>query len=369
MTFSYKEDIEQAKRRVEAWWNGEILDRGVIQAPAPRHPSRMADEIKDTSSWSQEEFRDYFLNPDLVIPRLEKKLKGSYFGGESFPVMFPVSIGMVAITANYLGCPIKYVSTETTWHDPIIDDWERAPVIEYRPNDELWLASRSLLESAVRASDGYSVGCPDLNGPTELLGLLRDNERLAMDFYDHPGMIKPALGRINQAWHRYWQECAAITGPSGGNFHWMGFWSDKPSIDLQSDFSCMISCAQFDEYFLPFIEEQTRMVERTMYHLDGPGAIRHADSLLSLPKLSGIQWIQGAGGGSVLKYLPLLRKIQDAGKLLSLFCAKSEIDRLYEELEPEGLFPIVTDCASPEEAEEVVRRVSRLCQRKGSVHA
>jgi hypothetical protein len=31
------------------------------------------------------------------------------------------------------------------------------------------------------------------------------------------------------------------------------------------------------------------MVERTIYHLDGPDAIRHLDALLELPALDGIQ--------------------------------------------------------------------------------
>ena len=36
---------------------------------------------------------------------------------------------------------------------------------------------------------------------------------------------------------------------------------------------------------VPALDQQTRWVERTVYHLDGPGAIRHLDALLSLPEL------------------------------------------------------------------------------------
>ncbi len=364
MAEPYKEDLEAAKRRVEAWWYGQIVDRAVVQAAAPRPVAgASAPAAPEGSSWTQEQLRRYFTDPELVVPRLTRRLRLTHFGGESFPVMFPVSIGMVAITANYLGCPMRFLSTETTWHDPVIDDWDRAPTFHYDPQNPLWLASLKLLSAAVEKSDGYFVGCPDLNGPTEVLGLMRDNERLALDFYDYPDRIKPALASINRAWHRYWQECTAITQRTGGYFYWMGFWSERPSIDLQSDFSCMLSVDQFNEYFLPFIEEQTRLAERTMYHLDGPGAIRHTDALLALPRLTGIQWIQGAGGGSVLKYLPLLKKIQHAGKLVSLFCGKREVETVYQELAPEGLFAIVTDCDSPYESQEVVRLVERLSVR------
>jgi hypothetical protein len=358
----YKDDIETAKKRAEAWWHGEILDRAAIQVRAPKQTGgedSLGREQLDTSSWSQETYREYFTDPELVIPRLKEGMSATYFAGESFPVMYPVSIGMVAITANYLGCPMRFVSSNTTWHDPIIDDPAVLPSFEYDPDNQWWVASQRLLESAVADADGYFVGCPDLNGPTEALSLLRDHQRLAVDFYDSPDYIKPALAKINHAWLRYWQECTAIAQRTGGYFYWMGFWSDRPSIDLQSDFSCMISSKHFDEFFLPYIAEQTEMVERTIYHLDGPGAIRHTDALLSLPKLTGIQWIQGAGGGSVLEYIPLLQKIQRAGKLLSAFCATAELEKLFDELEPEGLQLIVTDCASPEEADDILRHVEK----------
>ena len=368
MSFIYKEDIEEAAKRVEAWWHGEILDRAVVQVRAPKGKNSVgtpgARRNIDTSSWTHEQYREYFTNPDSVITRLREDLAGIHFGAEAFPVMYPVSIGMVAITANYLGCPMRFVSSSTTWHDPIIEDWSRQPSYEFDPQNEWWIASKRLLQAAVDRSDGYFVGCPDLNGPTEVLSLLRDHERLALDFYDNPGRIKPALAKINQAWYRYYEECAAITRKTGGNFYWMGFYSERPSIDLQSDFSCMMSREHFNEYFLPYIEEQTRMVERTIYHLDGPCAMQHADALLELPKLTGIQWIQGAGGGSVLQYIPLLRKIQKAGKLVSAFCEKGELERLFDELEPEGMFLIVTDCESVDEANAVIELVARKSGRR-----
>ena len=359
----YKDDIEKAKGRVEAWWNGEIIDRAAIQVRAPKdigdNNSSAARRQIDTSEWSQEQYKEYFTNPTQVIPRLREALSSTYFGGEAFPVMYPVSIGMVAISANYLGCPIRFVSSRTTWHDPIIDDVNELPAFAYDPDNEWWIASKNLLECAVSDADGYFIGCPDLNGPTEILSLLRDHQRLAVDFYDNPDYIKPALAKINQAWFQYWKECTDTTRKVGGYFYWMGFWSDRPSIDLQSDFSCMISTEHFDEYFLPYIAEQTEMVERTIYHLDGPGAIRHADALLSLPKLTGIQWIQGAGGGSVLQYIPLLQKIQRAGKLVSAFCGKSELETLFQELSPEGLHLIVSDCGGEIEAEAILKKVAQ----------
>ncbi|MBA7657747.1 hypothetical protein ES703_65689 [subsurface metagenome] len=31
----HKEDVEESRARVEAWWNHEVIDRAVVQVTAP----------------------------------------------------------------------------------------------------------------------------------------------------------------------------------------------------------------------------------------------------------------------------------------------------------------------------------------------
>ncbi len=92
--------------------------------------------------------------------------------------------------------------------------------------------------------------------------------------------------------------------------------------------------------------------------LDGPDAIRHLDSLLSLPKLSGIQWIPGAGSPPMTEWIPLLKRIQNAGKLQHLICQKGEVRKLLRELEPEGIL-LDTICGSVKEADQLISEVRR----------
>lgn len=214
------------------------------------------------------------------------------------------------------------------------------------------------MERVAEGAAGYSVCIPDLNGPTEILARLRGTEQLALDFVDNPEYIEPTICKITDAWFRYWQESAKVVGRTGGNYHWMGIWSDRPSIDLQSDFSCMISPQMFQESFLPSIERQTRLVERTVYHLDGPGAIKHLDALLDLPLLDGIQWVPGAGAKPMANWIPLLQRIQKGGKLVYAACQKDEVKILLRELEPEGLM-LVTQCDDIDECKELLRSVER----------
>jgi len=366
MDLVYKEDWPQVQERYEAWWHGEIVDRAVIQVYAPREPSRAFEFLDDPGELPEEELFNWFTDPGQVIPRLERRIEATYWGGDAFPLMFPVSVRLVAILAAYLGCPYRiFPGGNTGWADPIIKDWAERPELAFDPCNEWWCISKRLLDAAAKRAPGrYYVGIPDLNGPGEIVARLRGTEELAVDVIDHPQEVKEAVEKVNRAWLRYWEACHGVIHQwVGGYIHWMSIWSESPSTDLQCDFSIMISPEMFEEFFLPAIEQQTEWVGRTIYHLDGPGAVRHVDALLALPKLDGIQWIPGAGAPPVSEWMPLLKKIQGAGKLLQLYCEKWEVEKLLTELKPEGVL-LSTICTSVEEAETLVRQVERWSARR-----
>ena len=52
----------------------------------------------------------------------------------------------------------------------------------------------------------------------------------------------------------------------------------------------MVSKETFDDLFLPGIRQECRHAEASLYHLDGPNALTHLDSLLEIPELDAIQW-------------------------------------------------------------------------------
>jgi hypothetical protein len=364
MELSTKEDCQQAKDRINAWWNGEVIDRAVVMATAPKAHVNVQEyhSLFSAVGATHAEMLDWFTNEEAVIQRLEKYVHSTYWGGEAIPYVLPVSVNLVAITAAYLGCPYHlFPGSNSAWAEPVISDWDHLQNFSFDPENEWWKISRKLLNAlSARAQGQYYIGVPDLNGPGEMLALLRGTQTLAIDLLEHePELFRGVIDQANFAWLRYWQaSVGAIHQWVDGYMYWMGIWSDRPSIDLQNDFCCMISPKLFNEIFLPSLEQQTQWVERTIYHLDGPGAIRHLDALLSLPRLSGIQWVPGAGSPPMSQWLPLLRRIQTKGKLLALNCEPWEVEALVTGLEPEGLL-LSTSCASEEEARELLKKVNR----------
>ena len=106
-----------------------------------------------------------------------------------------------------------------------------------------------------------------------------------------------------------------------------------------NDFSCMISTDMFVDVFLPGIIEECRFLDRSIYHLDGPGALRHLDVLLDIPELDAVQWVSGAGNGGFVEWVDVYQKIQGAGKSMQVTGVRlQDLDLLFESLRPEGVW-------------------------------
>ncbi len=355
-----KKDTNEVVQRAEAWWNGDPDAGPLVAVTAP-----LPDAVP-YSGPTTDELDAWWTDPDYVIPRLEHQLTGTFYGGAAMPVIFPVATGLVAITCKYLGAPNRYIDRNTSWSDPIIEDWATRPLLNFDENNLWWRKSRALLEAGVELirSKGYEafVGIPDLNGPTEVLAGLRGTQKLAMDFYDNPEDIRPALREVQDAWFEAFNRSSAIANRCGGHYCWMRVPSQEPMIDLQSDVSCLLSKEMFDEHFLPFIREQAERIDRTIYHLDGPGAIRHLDSLLEIDSLDGIQWVQGAGAGRMSEWIDLCKRILVGGKLLHVACDPDEVEVLCRSLDSSRMF-LTTSAGSKAEAESLLATAERAGRR------
>ena len=80
--------------------------------------------------------------------------------------------------------------------------------------------------------------------------------------------------------------------------------------------------------------------------------------MLSLPELQAIQWVPGAGHGGIQQWLPLIERIQKAGKGVWVSVGPEEVEPLLVAPKPEGLL-ISTHCRAEGEARALVERVAR----------
>ena len=115
------------------------------------------------------------------------------------------------------------------------------------------------------------------------------------------------------------------------------------------------------DLFLPALETRAASVEKTIWHLDGPGELPHLDKILSLPWVHAVQALPGAGIPDPLQWMEVYKKIQAAGK--SLYIANMvSLDQarvLARELKPEGLM-IPVSVRSKRDADEFLKELKNM---------
>ena len=173
---------------------------------------------------------------------------------------------------------------------------------------------------------------------------LRGTDNLMIDFLEEPEKVKEAIGKIVKVLISTGDNLFDIIRENnlGGSMHaWMQTWCPGRHMQLQCDISVMISPQIYEEFFLPELEETARWLDRAIYHFDGQEQIRHLDMILSVRKIDMIQWTPVAGQPCTSDFIPVLQKIQRAGKGLVLIPQAWEVEKLLSELSPRGLQLVV----------------------------
>jgi hypothetical protein len=247
-----------------------------------------------------------------------------------------------------------------------VQDWAEHPQLRIDPENRWWRLYLQLLRESVRAGEGkWVTGYPDLHSGIDALSAIRHPENLAMDLLHHPDAIHRAMRQVTDLWKFVVDTASDIILPAGqGTSNWTMGWSKDRFLCIgQNDFSCMISSAMFETFCGRDNLESCAHVDHSLYHLDGPGAVRHLPFLLRLPRLNCIQWIQGAGSPLPSQWVPLLRQIQQGGRSVQLYYGpghgdgadlKHELDVLCATLDPARLF-IWATVDSATTAEDLVR--------------
>ena len=75
-----------------------------------------------------------------------------------------------------------------------------------------------------------------------------------------------------------------------------------------------------------------------VFHVDGKGVANHIDTIMAVPDVHAIQWVQGVGDDlPILQWIPLIKKIQ-AKKPVIVDLQPHELEPFIEQMEPEGIF-------------------------------
>lgn len=353
MPIEHIPDWEQRIARQDAFWQREIIDRPVVLAVVPKAKQKHPWPKQKTYPTIREKWMDSEYFAELM---LACSLNNEYLG-DALPTACP-NLGPEVFSA-YFGCELEY-GESTSWSIPNLEDWADVDKIRFSEDNFYWKKIEEITDTLLEVGKGrFYTGITDLHPGGDAIVAFRDPARLNIDMIEHPDEIKRLLDYINATYFKvldhYFNKLIshgqAITC-------WAGIVSTKKWYVPSNDFSCMISKEMFDDVFLPGIREECRHTEASIYHLDGPDALRHLDSLLDIDELNAIQWVYGAGNGKASDWMHVYKKCQKAGKGLQIHLMPDEVDFFMENLRPEGLWINLIGVANKEEAEALINKIA-----------
>lgn len=345
-----KPDLGEAARRWEASYAMELIDRppvwmtcrkpGVKAAPGPNYLQKRTADI------------------DALLDAVERCAESVWWGGDSIPQWMP-SLGPDEMAA-YCGCGdlvFSEDSPDTNWARPFVEDWENTRL---RIDDRSPSLNRTLeiyRRGAERFKGKLLLTPPDLHSNLDLLAAVRGAERLCMDLLDTPELIDRAMEQARAVFRDLW---SAVR--TAGRMDELGFCQNFYSMEgaamLQCDFSCMIHPELYRRWALPALEEEAAIVRHAVYHWDGPGALVHWDAVMACRGFYAVSYVPGDGHGRLSDHLPMLRRIQEAGKVAHVGGTPDEIRRMHKELRHDRVvYYLAPD--TPREGEELLKWLTK----------
>ncbi len=284
----HDEDWDEIRDLYTAWWTGRKPHRPVLAVVAPREkplpcPPAPAPPETPRAAW---------LDHEGNARRFESSLAASYHGGCMVPYITP-SLGPGALNVFLGATPV--FTPETVWYSRLRAD-PASLRLRFDPRNEYWQWTLRATDHFLRAGRGkYLTGLPDLIEGLDVLAALLGTEELLTCLLDCPGEIHRLLRELEPL---YWRVFDAlhekVRDERGGNlFIAFQIWGPGKTLKSQCDFAAMISPAMFEEFVCPALERQCARAGFSVFHLDGPGAIRHLDLLLKVPSLTAVQWTPG----------------------------------------------------------------------------
>ncbi|HOK80953.1 MAG TPA: hypothetical protein PK165_07600 [bacterium] len=341
MELKYKPDFEQARIRWRHFWNKELYKRPILMAGCYKKGVRK--QFHDV--FSLRYYRAYNGLWQQQIDLFNEWAECFDFLGDGVPSLSP-DFGPDQFAAFY-GANLRFSeqSKHTSWAEPIIDDWDKFLPLKFNPLNETFqklLAYTRFIAEDARGK--YLVSDIDRHSNIDALLALRGAEKLCMDLYDRPEIIEKAMLKLRKDFpliSDMLYKAGIDNSGLGTTVSWTsGFYSEKKFSVVQADFICMMSPEMFRKFVLPALEEEIEYYDYSYFHLDGPGALKHLDDILSIRKLSVLQWQPGDGQKPNFQWLDILKKAQKAGKAVHVFGNSMQpltaeiVKKLHKELEP-----------------------------------
>jgi hypothetical protein len=289
----------------------------------------------------------------------------TYYGGDALP-LWQNFVG-AGVLASIFGNPYTFTD-DTVWVDqqPFLQDIDHRQPLIFDTAGPMWdLVTRTTESFSKNAGHEYFSGITDIGGGLDTACAIRGTQQLLIDMFECPEAVERLMEEIDWGWFKCYDALDRLIRENTEIVigSWMPIWCPHRWYALQSDTSAMISPKMYERFVLPSIIRQAKYLDRTLYHLDGPQAIRHLDMVLDVKEITGVEWVAGPyetvdRGGE--QWYPMFEKIQKAGKnLIIRYAWPQSVPKLLENISHRGLF-VSAECRNEEDGRALLNIMEKM---------
>ena len=351
MPLEYIENWEMRLKRQDAFWLREIVDR-----PPVMLEYTVDSNLDSIQTLSHANYFDVWTDIDYQVNRTVQRIKNTRYLGDSLPIACP-DLGPDYFFSLF-GGELRFMQ-DTSYIEPFVNDYQEFRGLAVQESNVYARIMASLYDAFLDVGKGlFHTGIPDIHPGADCLVGMRGPEQFCLDLLEQPEAVKQALRVIGDAFkHIYLHYANNLMAQGQLCTGWPQIASSHRWHVPCCDFSYLISNSMFEEFFLEPLVGEMNLAEYNIYHLDGPGALRHLDSLLGIDSLDAIQWVHGAGNGTPADQISIYKKIQKANKGIQILDAfPQDVPMLTEHLDPHGVWLRVA-VSNEDEAKWVLSQV------------
>ena len=308
-------------KRFEDWWNRDNHGLPLMNVMA----------VRDGAKWTvpaPENIADCYCDADFLLRRFRETYGNLIYYGDAYANMSgDFGPGSLAL---YLGSEPRF-RPDTVWFEPCIDDPTVIPEKLFREENPWWQKHLALIRALREGAKGdFLVNIPDIIENIDIYAAMRGPVNALYDLMDEPEKVHEWLARIDESYFTCFDAFRDIVKDEHGisSFTAFAILGYGRTAKVQCDFSAMISPKQYREFVLPGLKKQVAKLDHSVYHLDGPDAIKHVPAIMEIEDLDALQWTCGSTkpDGGCPDWFPIYDQVVAAGKALWIQIYTGSVD-------------------------------------------
>ncbi len=180
----YKDNWQETKERLAAFWEGEVINRPCMSVICP-----LGEQVRP----EPKDFKQKWTDPEFLLQDHLAICKGNYFGGEAIPTKGILNVGF----AFAYNAPLRFTD-RSIFHVPIFKSAEDYEHFDFDySKDWGWQQCKTVAKFLAQSGAGkFMVTQPPILQGNDLFAVLYATENFLTDLVMNPDGVKNVLKKM-----------------------------------------------------------------------------------------------------------------------------------------------------------------------------